>query len=78
MKTKLQKLLVCLLVFIMFLTSNGTLVLGAELNEVFESNEVAVENVVENEVAEDVLEVDTDEEILNELHIELEVIRSTD
>ena len=69
MKTKFQKLVVSLLVAIMFLTSNGTLALAVEINEIAEANEVVVENVVEtnetSNVVED-LQPETTEEIPEE------------
>ena len=68
MKTKFQKLVVSLLVAIMFLTSNGTLTLAVEINEIAESNNTAniaaVEDVVEENIAtEDLTQVVTEEEI---------------
>ena len=60
-KTKFQKLVVSLLVAIMFLTSNGTLALAVEINEIVDANSVAtVEDVVEENVAiEDLTQVVT-------------------
>ena len=68
MKTKFQKLVVSLLVAIMFLTSNGTLALAVEINEIAEANNTAniaaVEDVVEENIAtEDLTQVVTEEEI---------------
>ena len=67
MKTTLQKLVVSLLVLVMFLTSNGTLVLAAEINDVVDTNnETAIENVTEALETNELTQVDTKEDEPNE------------
>ena len=63
MKTTLQKLVVSLLVLVMFLTSNGTLVLAAEINDVVDTNnETAIENVTEALETNEITQVNTNED----------------